>query len=87
MANYYHKFVAGHSKKATSLTNLLKKDQPWVWTERCQEAFEGLKVAVSSKPVLKLSDFMKPFEVHTDASDKAVGGVLVQEGHPVAFES
>ena len=44
-------------------------------------------MTVSSKPVLKLPDFMKPFEVHIDASDKAVGGVLMQEEHPIAFES
>ncbi|KAI4374585.1 hypothetical protein MLD38_012565 [Melastoma candidum] len=42
---------------------------------------------MSTEPVLKLPQFDKPFEVHTDASDQAVGGVLVQEGHPVAFES
>jgi hypothetical protein len=36
---------------------------------------------------LGLPDFEKPFKIHTDASDRAIGGVLVQEGHPIAFES
>ena len=58
-----------------------------MWTDACQEAFEKLKVVVSSEPVLRLPDFELPFEVHTDASDKAISGVLVQEKHLVAYES
>ena len=50
-------------------------------------AFEGLKEAISTEPVLRFPDLDLPFEVQTDASDRALGGVLVQEGHPVAFES
>jgi len=46
----------------------------------CQRVFEDLKRkrAVIDDPVLQLPDYTKPFEVHTDASDYAIGGVLVQ---------
>ncbi|XP_059437724.1 uncharacterized protein LOC132170646 [Corylus avellana] len=87
LANYYRKFIAAYSKKAAPLTDLLKKDRQWRWTDQCQAAFDKLKAAVASEPVLHLPDFELPFEVHTDASDRAIGGVLVQEGHPVAYES
>ncbi|KAL0396344.1 UNVERIFIED_CONTAM: Transposon Ty3-I Gag-Pol polyprotein [Sesamum calycinum] len=43
--------------------------------------------AIWSRPVLKLPQFDRPFEVQVDASDRALGGVLVQDKHPVAFES
>jgi hypothetical protein len=87
LANYYRKFIAAYSKKAAPLTDLLKKNGKWHWTDQCQAAFDKLKAAVASEPVLHLPNFELPFEVHTDASEKAIGGVLVQEGHPVAFES
>ena len=40
-----------------------------------------------SQPVLKLPNFTRPFEIHTDASDYAYGAVLMQDGHPIAYES
>lgn len=42
---------------------------------------------VASEPVFRLPDFEKPLELRTDASDRAIRGVVVQKGHPVAFES
>ena len=50
-------------------------------------AFKGLKQAISKELVLHLPDLDLPFKVQTDASNKALGGVLVQDRHPVAFES
>ena len=87
LANYYRKFIKGFSKKCACLTDLLKKDRQWDWSQECREAFEKLKAVVTSDPILRLPDFDLPFEVQTDASDFAIGGVLVQAGHPVAFES
>lgn len=87
LANYYRRFILGYSTIAAPLTDLLKKDHSWEWTELCKRAFEGLKSAITEEPVLALPDFSEVFEVHTDAFDFAIGGVLMQEGHPIAFES
>ena len=87
LANYYRRFIKGYSKRVFPLTDLLKKDNQWDWSMQCQMAFEGLKKAISTEPVLRLPDLDLPFEVQTDASNKALGGVLVQEGHSMAFES
>ncbi|KAJ7957699.1 Retrovirus-related Pol polyprotein from transposon gypsy [Quillaja saponaria] len=59
----------------------------WHWGEPCQTAFEDMKLAMINDPVLALPDISKPFEVQTDASDYALRGVLLQENHPVAYES
>jgi hypothetical protein len=70
-----------------SLTNLTKKSHPWVWTSRCQDAFEYLKQKLTEAPLLHTLDESLPDEIVTDASDLGLCGVLLQEGQPVAFES
>jgi hypothetical protein len=88
LASYYRKFIKNFAKIAAALTNLLKKSAViYEWEEACDEAFEILKGILVKVPVLKLPDFNKEFEIHSDASNFAIGGVLVQEGRPVAFES
>ena len=75
------------AKITKPLSDLLKKSVSEIWDEHCYRAFWELKRRLTSAPVLKFPEFKKPFEVHTDASDFAIGGVLMQEGRPVAFES
>ncbi|KAJ7971439.1 Retrotransposon protein, putative, Ty3-gypsy subclass [Quillaja saponaria] len=87
LANYYRRFVEGYSSRVAPLTELLKKGTVWHWGEPCQTAFEDMKLAMINDPVLALPDISKPFEVQTDASDYALGGVLLQENHHVAYES
>lgn len=72
---------------ARPLTVLLKKGSLFVWTQVHQDAFEALKSALISAPVLALSDFSKQFQLQTDACDTGVGAVLLQDGHPLAFVS
>ncbi|GJY48141.1 putative nucleotidyltransferase, ribonuclease H [Tanacetum coccineum] len=64
-----------------------KKNKAWIWDEECQAAFESLKKTVMKEPVLRLPDVTMPFELHTDASNFDIGGVLMQDGHPILFES
>lgn len=63
------------------------KGKSWAWTGECHIAFDTLKVAISSKSILKLLAFEQPFEVNTYASNKAMGGVLQQGENPIAFKS
>ncbi|WCJ29454.1 Transposon Tf2-6 polyprotein [Euphorbia peplus] len=87
LANYYRRFIHNYSQKVASLTDLLKKNCTWTWSEECRMAFENLKSAILEKPVLALPDMSKPFEIQTDASNFALGGVIMQDRHPIAFES
>lgn len=93
-ANYFRRFIARMSHVAAPLHEMLKKERlegPWVWGERQQTAFEALKRALSTAPVLRRPDPDLPYILYTDASDQAVGAVLMQDAgegpQPIAYLS
>ncbi|KAK1667029.1 hypothetical protein QYE76_055188 [Lolium multiflorum] len=71
-AGFYRRFIKDFSKISKPLTNLLQKDVPFVFDDDCKEAFETLKKALTTAPVVEPPDWNLPFEIMCDASDFAV---------------
>ena len=90
-ANYFRRFIDHYSSISRSLEEATGKNTRFVWNESRQHAFEQLKKALMQAPVLSLANVDQPFRIHTDASDFAVAGVLLQEVNscwcPVAYAS
>ena len=80
MAGYYRRFIEGFSTVAKPITQLLKKDKKFVWTEACEKSFQELKRKLTTAPVLVVPDIHKSFEVYCDASRKGLGCVSMQDG-------
>jgi hypothetical protein len=90
-ANFYRIFIKNYSRVAAPLTRLTCKDK-LEWGPQAGKAFQDLKTAFTTAPILVHPDFAKAFYLETDASDFALGAVLSQmdiDGklHPVAFYS
>ena len=96
MVNFFRFYIEKFADIAAPLHALTKQpynkrkppDIQALWTTEHDQAFEGLKQALISEPVLAQPDFTKPFTLHTDASGAALGAVLTQDddaGHPRAI--
>lgn len=101
LATYYRRFIPGFAKVCVPLFDLLKetdadlrkkKFRKIIWTAQCEAALIELKRRLTNSPVLAQPDTSRRFFIETDASEWAIGCVLMQEDtttsrlHPVAFD-
>jgi hypothetical protein len=87
MAGYYRRFIKGFSSIARPMTELLKKDNKFVWTPKCEESFQIIKKKLTTAPVLTLPDIHQSFVIFCDASRQGLGCVLMQNEKVIAYAS
>ena len=93
LAGYYRKFIPDFATIALPLTDRTKKGQPEHvrWDDACEEAFAALKQKLGEKPIICMPDKSKQYTLRTDASDRGIGAVLLQDHgqglQPVAYAS
>lgn len=85
--NYLDKFISHKADLQGPVSQLTRKDTIFVWEKPQQEAFDKLKSVITSAPVLAYFDNQKETVLNVDASSTGLGGVIIQEGRPVAYGS
>jgi hypothetical protein len=88
LAGYYRRFIQDFATMAAPLHILTQHDKIKTsehWNEACTTAFAAIKTAMTSAPVLALPDITNSFVVYTDASEIAIGVVLLQQGEDQAL--
>ena len=87
LVGYYRRFVQDFSIIVSPLTKLLRKNVKFDWTPECQQSFEILKEKLITAPVLSLPVEGGKYVVYSDASQKGLGFVLMQDGKVIAYAS
>lgn len=92
MVGWYRRFINNFAQIVAPISDLLRNNARAIkWTQEAEEAFNKLKIALTSAPILAMPDFSKPFQVQSDSSDMAVGAVLIQHydgrDHVIAYMS
>ena len=89
-ANFYQRFIHDYSQITTPLTHLTRKEVSWEWGDGQKMAFDTLKTAMITEPILQHFDTKRPVKVDTDTTDYAIGTICSQPDdnsilHPVAY--
>jgi len=79
MVGFYRRHINRFSDIAKPLTRLIRKNDKFIWTDECQKSFNALKQALITSPILKYPDPNKAYTIFTDASDIALGSILLQK--------
>ena len=87
LVNYYRDMWLRRSHVLAPLAKLTSKNEPFKWGPAQSKAFALCKKIVSKEVILAYPDFTKPFVIRTDASHYQLGGVISQDGKPIAFYS
>jgi hypothetical protein len=100
MVQYYRDMWVRRSEMLAPLTDLVgecgesktirmnkTKKKPWRWDLIHQQAFDKVKAAIAKETVLAYPDFLKPFEIYTDASSTQLGAMITRDNRPIAFFS
>jgi hypothetical protein len=78
LCNYYHKFVKTFSTITKPSTTLTRNDQPWIWEDEQEAAFQQLKECLASALILRRPIAGRTYQLHTDWSTLGIGAVLTQ---------
>jgi hypothetical protein len=87
IAGYYKIFIEGFSKITHPITSLQRKGVKFQWTLVCERSFQHLKQLLTSAPILRIADPNEDFIVCTNACNEGLGGVLIQNGFVICYES
>jgi hypothetical protein len=87
MVNFYHNLYPKRAETLAPLTELCGQKMKFKWTDSQEQGFQKKKQIVAENPMLTYPQFGKPFLVHTDASEKQIGGVVTQDDKPLGFFS
>jgi len=87
LSSYYKIYIAKFSKISHPIKYLQKKGVKFEWSFKCEENFQCLKDLLTGAPILKVVNLDEDFILSTDACKETLGGVLMQNGHVICYES
>ena len=78
LIGYYRRFIQGFSRISYPITSLQRNGVKFVWSMKCHESFENLKILLTMAPILNVAGPYKDYTVCTDASKEGLGEILSQ---------